>query len=264
MKAEREKTQRQHQQIDTLRQINSLQAEVRQDSRPSTSYSIDVLTGRVAGLPLGAGHTAIVRGLMSRDELNGTVVKLLHYVEEQDRWAVECDSGERLLLRPAKLYRGIQASVSQEQQIEQALDAAQDEAKAKSLVPLPDKLSQAAARGNLTAVIKYLRKGDVNAQCVAKMNRTLLHEAVTFNNPSITELLLSRRADPNIASVFGSTPLHQAAAAGSEDICRQLLAAGADVHRRTSDGKSIAHLPRAAGHTGVLRLLVDAGLQDAR
>jgi len=259
---ERQAAAREHDRLEQMMQINAIGEELKK-TQSSRAHNINILAGNVAGLPLGEGHKAIVRQLKSRDELNGTEVKLLHYVEAKERWAVERDCGERLLLKPANLYRGISASASTEDKLAAAIDASFDEAKAKKFVKLPETASQAAYRGNLTAVLKYLRKGDVNARCVSKMNRTLLHEAVNATNPTIVDLLLSKRADPNLASVLGSTPLHQAAAAGLDDMCRKLIAAGADVNLRTADGKSTASAPRAAGHTAILQMLVDAGLDES-
>ena len=64
--------------------------------------------------------------------------------------------------------------------------------------PLPDKIGKAVETGNLTAVLKYLRKGgDVNATWTAKFNRTMLHEAACSRNPQMVSALLQYRADPN-------------------------------------------------------------------
>jgi hypothetical protein len=76
--------------------------------------------------------------------------------------------------------------------------AAAVEAGMKGDTPLPDKIGKAVETGNLTAVLKYLRKGgDVNATWTAKFNRTMLHEAACSRNPQMVSALLQYRADPN-------------------------------------------------------------------
>ena len=76
--------------------------------------------------------------------------------------------------------------------------AAAVEAGMKGDTPLPDKIGKAVETGNLTAVLKYLRKGgDVNGTWTAKFDRTMLHEAACSRNPQMVSALLQYRADPN-------------------------------------------------------------------
>lgn len=53
-------------------------------------------------MELHAGCTASIDGLVGRADLNGQTAKLLHYVEDAGRWAVEVKA-ERVRVKPANL-----------------------------------------------------------------------------------------------------------------------------------------------------------------
>ena len=134
--------------------------------------------------------------------------------------------------------------------------AATVQAEQLGLTPLPEKMGNAAANGNLTAVLKYARKGgDVNARWTTRMNRTMLHEAAMNDNVQLVSALLELRADPDLQSVLGMTPLMLAAAQGSISLASQLLTGGASTAIATHDGQSAMSIALRGGHLEFVKLL---------
>ncbi len=79
-----------------------------------------------------------------------------------------------------------------------------------------------------------------------------LHEAVRQKNLSKVQLLLHKKADPNIGNAWGGlTPLYLAAMKGCADIVKELLAAGA-----LADVQAAGKTPRDIATTDEVRALL--------
>ena len=124
---------------------------------------------------------------------------------------------------------------------------------------LPQELIDAARRGQLKAIAKWLRKGSVDAQCPSKEGSTLLQAAVINSQVDVVrELVLHRGADVNLPNYEGSTALMCAAETGELLEARLLLDHGADPNRQTGSGATALMTAATHGCDGVLALLLGA------
>ena len=91
--------------------------------------------------------------------------------------------------------------------------------------------------GDIHGVKWHLEQGaDVNAPY---KNRSLLHEAVSYDHKEIVELLIDKGAELNIKDDDGVTPLHEAVDSISQkDIIELLITNGADINAKTNLGST--------------------------
>uniref|UniRef100_T1IVJ9 non-specific serine/threonine protein kinase n=1 Tax=Strigamia maritima TaxID=126957 RepID=T1IVJ9_STRMM len=88
--------------------------------------------------------------------------------------------------------------------------------------------------------------------------RTVLHAAVTNENPHCTRILLQAGADPNVACGSreeNKTPLHVAAQHGNLEAMRLLLEWEADLLTRNSNGLTAMDLSEQGNHSECMHLL---------
>uniref|UniRef100_K1R2E2 Putative glycerophosphodiester phosphodiesterase 5 n=1 Tax=Magallana gigas TaxID=29159 RepID=K1R2E2_MAGGI len=88
---------------------------------------------------------------------------------------------------------------------------------------------------------------------------TILHVAVSSNNPEIVKLLLSAKADVQKANNQGRTPLHLASRSGNAEITKQLIDAGSDVNATTNKQYTALHEALRNGHIGLSKYLIHEG-----
>jgi len=122
-------------------------------------------------------------------------------------------------------------------------------------------VADAAARGDVAAVVSLLRQGaDVNAAQGDGM--TALHWAAMSGNAELVEVLLYAGASSEATTRLGGyTALHLASRVGRSEAVASLLAEGADVHARTSTGAMAIHLAAGAGDVASLQALVRHGAE---
>jgi cytohesin len=126
-------------------------------------------------------------------------------------------------------------------------------------------LFEAASKGPKEIVELLLaKKADPNVRSYD--NSTPLFEAAFGQNKQIVELLLAKSADPNARSDDGETPLFAAVSgdreAGREiEIVRLLLTAGADPNAADTNGETALHFASRGEerHIDIVRLLLAEG-----
>jgi uncharacterized protein len=112
--------------------------------------------------------------------------------------------------------------------------------------------------GDRAGALELLRLGaDVNAPLAD--GSTALHWAVHNVDAAMTDLLLSREADPSVKNRYGAAPLTEAVRIANADIVGMLLAAGADPEATNADGQTALMLAASTGVVEVAELLLEAG-----
>ncbi len=122
----------------------------------------------------------------------------------------------------------------------------------------PTALHQAATFGNKAMVELLLSRGaDVNAK--DDDGRTPLYVATDKGFQAIVEVLLANKADVNVSDRHsGITPLHRAAESGRAKIVQQLLAAGANPNMESSEGRTPLSFAVESGSPETVRILLAA------
>ncbi len=125
----------------------------------------------------------------------------------------------------------------------------------------PLDLFEAAALGRVVEVRQAItaRPEDVTERSADGF--TALHLAAFFRRPTVVELLLASKANPDATAENPSkvTPLHSAAASACEASAAALLAAGADPNARQSGGYGALHSAAAHGRIALMRRFLEAG-----
>ena len=99
-----------------------------------------------------------------------------------------------------------------------------------------------------------------NSICL--MGKTALHWAVSCSkqpNAMAIQLLLQKKADPNVSDCKGATPLMCAAQSGNIEASKLLLMHGASVKMKDHDGLTALHYAAKYNHPEIVELLVAHG-----
>ena len=124
-------------------------------------------------------------------------------------------------------------------------------------------LYHSITHSNVRDIIRLLedKEADVNAQNIN--GATPLHFAVHCDNPTIVEILLKFKADPNIHEYFDvgeCTPLHRAVERNQFTICQMLLEAGANPSAKSKLGFTALHYAARYGYKDIAYLLIASGV----
>ena len=123
---------------------------------------------------------------------------------------------------------------------------------------LPDAVFEAARRGEQKKVIKWLRKGSVDARR-ADTGDTLLHAAVVHRHPDLMRELVKKGATIDAQNTDGGTPLIMASQLGARHEAELLLQHSADVNLQTpADGATALMVAAAHSQPETLSLLLAA------
>ncbi len=102
-----------------------------------------------------------------------------------------------------------------------------------------------------------LKGADVNLASKNGFNVFPIHSAVAANNYNLTKLLLDQGAYPNVCQKAGLAPLHTAAQLGNIELIILLLEHGAEVRLRTETGSLPADLAAEKGFNEIAAILRD-------
>ncbi|KAM8793881.1 cyclin-dependent kinase 4 inhibitor D [Eudromia elegans] len=120
-----------------------------------------------------------------------------------------------------------------------------------------DRLSGAAARGDVAEVRRLLQRERVPPDTPNRFGRTAL-QVMMFGSTAVARELLSGGASANARDAGGRAPAHDAARGGFADTLRLLLAHGADANAADGAGALPLHEAVREGHAGAVRLLAPA------
>lgn len=127
------------------------------------------------------------------------------------------------------------------------------------LAATPATIHEAAALGDLKTVQTLLKDKPTLLNARDKNGATPLHCAVAGGHGSMSEFLITRKADVNARKPDGVTPLHVAASLGHQGITRSLIARKADVNAIDKKGRTPLSLAQGKGHGETAALLRKAG-----
>ncbi|XP_021504856.2 cyclin-dependent kinase 4 inhibitor D [Meriones unguiculatus] len=117
-----------------------------------------------------------------------------------------------------------------------------------------DRLSGAAARGDVQEVRRLLHRELVHPDALNRFGKTAL-QVMMFGSPAVALELLKQGASPNVQDASGTSPVHDAARTGFLDTLKVLVEHGADVNAVDSSGSLPIHLAIREGHSSVVGFL---------
>jgi uncharacterized protein len=122
-------------------------------------------------------------------------------------------------------------------------------------------LYEACAAGEYDRIERLLDEAPASVNSYSPDGWTPLHLAAFFGHAKVTELLLSRAADPAARSrnTNGNTPLHAALAGNHKFVAGLLVGAGADVNAVDGSGWLPLHIAAANNNLDAIRTLIAQG-----
>ncbi|XP_062968371.1 cyclin-dependent kinase 4 inhibitor D [Cynocephalus volans] len=129
-----------------------------------------------------------------------------------------------------------------------------------------DRLSGAAARGDVQEVRRLLHREQVHPDALNRFGKTAL-QVMMFGSTTVALELLKQGASPNVQDASGTSPVHDAARTGFLDTLKALVEYGADVNVPDGSGALPIHLAVQEGHMAVVSYLAaecDLHHRDAR
>jgi ankyrin repeat protein len=132
-----------------------------------------------------------------------------------------------------------------------------DEPTYKMAIPID--LHQAAKEGNLKGIHRQMEIGE-NIDVTDIDGRTALHFAVSAEQKSAVELLISLNASPDIKEKNdGDTPLHWAVRSGDLDLVNLIAPKMNDINTRNNNGETPAMIAAKEDKQEILRALITYG-----
>lgn len=120
-----------------------------------------------------------------------------------------------------------------------------------------------AIKGKHSEVIKALLEAGADVNAITKSGKSALDVAVTWEEPSVLEVLLAHTGiNVNAADSGGNTALMTAAKAGKLTALKMLLAAGADASIKNKRGQTALGLARSCNRAEAAELLAAAGAAE--
>ncbi|XP_043940693.1 cyclin-dependent kinase 4 inhibitor D [Protopterus annectens] len=126
-----------------------------------------------------------------------------------------------------------------------------------------NRLTSAAAKGDLAEVRRLLREELLHPDAVNRFGRTAL-QTMMFGNCLIADELLKNGANPNVQDSYGITPSHDATRTGFLDTLKVLVEHGADVNVPDCTGNLPIHIAVQEGFLSIVEYLAPkSNLQHA-
>lgn len=120
---------------------------------------------------------------------------------------------------------------------------------------------RAAARGNMSAVERWVERGkDVNVTS-RDGGVTMLHHAAGIGHVEMVQFLLKHQADFTMKGTGCGTPLQWAARAGHVEAARLIVQHGADVNDKGPNDHTALHDAAGAGHLSMVEFLLSQGAE---
>jgi len=117
-------------------------------------------------------------------------------------------------------------------------------------------LLEAAKEGDLDRVQSYADVDTINAQ--DHHGRTALMLTCLYGHTQAAQVLLQRKAAPDLTNFDGHTPLMKAATNGHVEVTKLLIRAGANIEKRPPSGFTSLMWAASDGHTQVCQVLIEA------
>ncbi|KAM4678263.1 cyclin-dependent kinase 4 inhibitor D [Discoglossus pictus] len=117
-----------------------------------------------------------------------------------------------------------------------------------------DRLTRAAAQGDLQGVKRLLHQEMIHPDCLNRFGKTAL-QVMMFGSTPVALELLKQGASPNIQDAYGTSPAHDAARSGFLDTLTVLVQHGADLNIPDTSGSLPIHLALREGHVRVITYL---------
>jgi len=124
-------------------------------------------------------------------------------------------------------------------------------------------LFHAITHSNIKDLIALLEdnEADINARNIN--GSTPLHFSVTSQNPTVTEILLKFKANPNLKEYYEvgeGTALHRAVELNNFELCKILLDYGANPSLQCKKGFTALHYAARNGNVEIVQLLLNYGV----
>lgn len=118
-----------------------------------------------------------------------------------------------------------------------------------------------AIKGKHAEVVNVLLEAGTDVNAVTKAGKTALEVAVTWEHPSVLEILLAHKGiNINRADNSGNTALMEAAKAGKLTALKMLLAAGADASIKNKRGQTALDLALSCNRAEAAAVLESGGV----
>ena len=107
-------------------------------------------------------------------------------------------------------------------------------------------------------IVAFVTHGMKVNEIKDEQGRSLLHNAISYNNIELVKWLLTKGADVNSRDEQGYSPLHDAMT-GNVEIVKLLIENGAEVNSKDNSGNTPMHRIKYSNHDEKLNLLLKAG-----
>lgn len=128
------------------------------------------------------------------------------------------------------------------------------------MVELGLKINDKKLREEFLERLVFFLKFRVDVDVQDNEGRTVFHKAVIADDLTVTEKLLTKKANLSLKDKHGRTALHHTQWNGNYKIARWLIAAGADMNIPDNSGFTLLNYAAIFGHTQLVMTLIASGV----